>query len=228
MNDQIFTYNIPQNLSLNTYAKTGYYFTGWNTTANGSGTSYTDGQNVNNLYTSEGVLRLYAQWEPHGFKVILDKQGGTDGTENVFVNYGQTMPSAIKPTKEGYVFRGYFELMGGQGVQYYTSDMNSATTYIYEYNITIYAHWEPTTYRVRFISNGGSGIMENQLFTYDEPQYLSPNLFVYEGYNFIGWKTQIDGHGVMYTNEQQVLNLTSNGGIFYLFAQWDRVVDLWM
>ena len=39
--------------------KTGYTFNGWNTAANGSGTSYTAGSN----YTDDADLTLYAQWK---------------------------------------------------------------------------------------------------------------------------------------------------------------------
>lgn len=46
-------------LSPNSFTRSGYTFTGWNTAADGSGTSYTDGQNV----TIANDLTLYAQWK---------------------------------------------------------------------------------------------------------------------------------------------------------------------
>ena len=46
-------------LTKNTFTRTGYTFTGWNTSADGKGTSYTDGQSV----TLSGDLTLYAQWQ---------------------------------------------------------------------------------------------------------------------------------------------------------------------
>ena len=58
---QDFTYDVPDNLTTNTFTKAGYSFNGWNTQANGSGTSFVDGHEVNNLATS-GTITLYAQW----------------------------------------------------------------------------------------------------------------------------------------------------------------------
>ncbi len=46
-------------LSPNRFSKEGYTFAGWNTKADGSGTSYADGATVTNL---KGTLTLYAQW----------------------------------------------------------------------------------------------------------------------------------------------------------------------
>lgn len=48
-----------ENLTANTFTRAGYRFTGWNTQADGSGTSYTDEQSVTDL----GNVTLYAQWE---------------------------------------------------------------------------------------------------------------------------------------------------------------------
>ena len=61
MSNLPMTYGTPANLTLNSYAKTGYKFIGWNTASDGSGTTYTDGQSVSNLAPS-GNKTLYAQW----------------------------------------------------------------------------------------------------------------------------------------------------------------------
>ncbi|WP_264519642.1 SBBP repeat-containing protein [Flavobacterium sp. N1994] len=45
-------------LTTNTFTKTGYHFTGWNTVANGSGTAYADGAS----YSFAANITLYAQW----------------------------------------------------------------------------------------------------------------------------------------------------------------------
>ena len=62
---QTFTYDQSQNLTENPFsASTGYgNFIKWTTQSNGTGTSYTNGQNVLNLTaTIDGVVNLYAQW----------------------------------------------------------------------------------------------------------------------------------------------------------------------
>ena len=62
--NQHFEFGTAQNLNTNVYSREGYTFVGWNTNADGSGTSYTDGQEVNNLTVENNdVIKLYAQWE---------------------------------------------------------------------------------------------------------------------------------------------------------------------
>ena len=59
--DQTLTYD--QAANIQSVPRTGYVFTGWNTQADGSGTSYNDGQSVTNLTAEQGaVIDLYAQW----------------------------------------------------------------------------------------------------------------------------------------------------------------------
>lgn len=71
MQNQEFTYNASQNLTANSFTRTGYTFKNWNTKPDGSGTSYTDGQSINNLTEeNNAVINLYAQW---GNNNLLDK-----------------------------------------------------------------------------------------------------------------------------------------------------------
>lgn len=55
---QIVSYNVATPLNANTFTKTDYVFTGWNTSANGTGTAYAPGASITNL----GDITLYAQW----------------------------------------------------------------------------------------------------------------------------------------------------------------------
>ena len=50
--------NIPTKLTKNSFTRTGFVFTGWNTTASGNGTSYADEAN----YDFTANLALFAQW----------------------------------------------------------------------------------------------------------------------------------------------------------------------
>ena len=65
MRKETFTYGTSEALTSNAFSKgTAYAFNGWNTKADGSGTSYTNGQSVKNLTsTSGGTVTLYAQWK---------------------------------------------------------------------------------------------------------------------------------------------------------------------
>jgi len=61
----IHTYDNEKALTANAFSRIGYTFTGWNTQANGTGTSYDDCQNIKNLTTTDGgLITLYAKWKP--------------------------------------------------------------------------------------------------------------------------------------------------------------------
>ena len=70
MSNQTFTYGTEQNLTANAFTRTGYTFAGWNTKADGTGTSYTDKQSVSNLSsTNNATVTLYAQWTPITYSI---------------------------------------------------------------------------------------------------------------------------------------------------------------
>ncbi len=103
------TYDVAQNLPTNTYSKTDYAFDSWNTMADGSGTSYNDGQSVSNLTTTDGAtITLYAQWRQSAFTISYELNGGTVSTPNPF---GYSVDSETftlnNPTKSGYDFVGW-------------------------------------------------------------------------------------------------------------------------
>ena len=56
-------------LKANAYTRDGYTFVGWNTEADGSGTSYTDKQLMSDIVESKTPLTLYAQWEKNRTKL---------------------------------------------------------------------------------------------------------------------------------------------------------------
>lgn len=61
-------------LNANTFTRKGYNFTGWNTAADGTGTSYADGATVN--LTEDTTL--YAQWEDtHSLTKVINKKDAT-------------------------------------------------------------------------------------------------------------------------------------------------------
>ena len=61
-------------LNANTFTREGYNFKGWNTAANGSGTSYADGAKI----TLTEDTTLYAQWEDnHSLTKVINKKDAT-------------------------------------------------------------------------------------------------------------------------------------------------------
>ena len=89
MDPQEFKYDESKALNQNTFVRTGYTFTGWNTNADGTGTPYADKAEVSNLtYTDGGRFTLYAQWQPNTASITVtlptytEISGLSEPTEN--------------------------------------------------------------------------------------------------------------------------------------------------
>lgn len=117
------------------FARTGYTFTGWNTAANGSGTSYAAGA----TYTGNAALTLYAQWQIVTYAITYDGNGNTGGsTASQTKNYNASVfLQANGFTRTNYVF-----------LHWNTAPDDSGTTYApgYEYTVNkdlaLYAIWK--------------------------------------------------------------------------------------
>ncbi len=174
------TYDQNATLTSNGFSRTGYTFVGWNTNADGSGTSYGNSATVKNLTSTNGAtVTLYAQWKSNNTNVTLDPQGGSGGTTSVTVAFGADMPSATMPQQMGYTFAGYYDATTG-GKQYYNADGSSACKWDKAVDAaTLYAHWTPITYYVTFDGNGNTGgtAMSQQTYTFGEKYTLPANTY---------------------------------------------------
>ena len=143
--------------------RTGYDFAGWNTKADGSGTTYTadaDGEAVTfEMQVSDVVL--YARWQPKTYTVTLSADDATTvGTASVTATFGRDLPITLEfPQREGFSFGGFFTSQNGLGVQYYSASGTSARTWDIAEDTTLYAHWgaADTTYTVLHLQQPSSG-----------------------------------------------------------------------
>ena len=225
MSNQSFTYDeAPKPLTSNTFTRTGYTYSGWNTAANGSGTAYTDGQSVQNLTDANGAtVTLFAQWSPITYTVSFNNNGG-EGTMTAQTHtYDSSLtltPNAF--TRTGYSFAGWATTAGGNVVYTNGQSVSNLAT-AQGANVELFAKWTPITYTVSFNANGGDGTMAAQTHTYNASQTLTANTFTRTGYTFAGWATTASGD-VTYANSQSVSNLaTAQGANVELFAKWNPI-----
>lgn len=119
-----------------TLLKTNFIFDGWNTAANGTGTSYASGLTT---YASTGTRTLYAQWKA---PITFDGNTNTGGSPPAVVNAITatiTLPSNTgSMTKLGYAFSGWNTASNGTGVSY-----AAGATYTVTGTATLYAIWNP-------------------------------------------------------------------------------------
>lgn len=93
MTDEDMTYDVAKDLTSNAFKRDGYTFEGWNTKADGSGTTYTDAEEVKNLtVTGEngGKVTLYAQWKNAEPAVPTTTSGSVTVTKNVATQTGES------------------------------------------------------------------------------------------------------------------------------------------
>lgn len=224
MDVQAFTYDVVTPLTKNAYSNVGYKFNGWNTAPDGTGTSYTDEQNVQNLTsTVGGVVTLYAQWTPITYNIAFDTNSGTGSMSEITVTYDKeiTLPENTF-RKTGYPFAGWNLSADGKGASYGDKATVMNLTATDGETVTLYAQWTVSVYYIRF--HGGTGIigtMSDQPASYDVKQKLSPNTFKKTGYSFDGWNLREDGKGTAFSDSSEIYNLTDeNNGIIHMYAQW--------
>lgn len=114
--------------------------------------------------------------------------------------------------------------------QAYASSIQPAGTYTGAVKYTM-VHPNVTTgnpYIIIFDSNGGTGDMNAQAILPNTPTLLSVNKFTPPANQaFGGWCTTSTTNcadGTLYTNEQEVTNLTTAGGEITLYAMWGKTI----
>lgn len=110
------TYSEVKNLHANPYTKTGYLFTGWNTRADGTGTGYTETQEISQLAAAdkdEDSIDLYAQWTPIKYSVKYSGNGATCGSmSNSSYIYDQTGTLAQNQFEKNYTLTFKYHFSG--------------------------------------------------------------------------------------------------------------------
>ena len=120
MNNQPMKSNDEVALTLNSFTKSGYRFVGWNTSPNGTGTSYEDGEVVSKLSNTEGAtINLYAQWEINPTKYAVQIYGINQDEDSAGNPIGLTFgPATGDNYNNKYVTHRYEEITSNPGNYY--------------------------------------------------------------------------------------------------------------
>lgn len=151
------------------------------------------------------IVKLY--YERSKYTLDWNLAGGT--ADNTYTQGGEIYYDAVitspQLTKTGWT---------------YTWDVTPAAKMPAQH-VSYTANWTANNYTVSFNSNGGSGSMSNQSFTYDEAnKALSRNVYTREGYSFLGWAETLNGTR-KYQDQELVQNLSSTkDGTVTLYAVW--------
>ena len=170
MSAQAITYDSSATLTTNTFIKTGYTFSGWNTASDGSGTAYNDDASF--TMSVEGIT-LYAQWQINTYTITFDTDGGST-VSAITQDYNTEVSTPSDPTKEGYTFDGW------------SADV---PTTIPANDTTLTALWQINTYTITFDTDGGSTV--SAISQDYNTEVSTPSDPTKEGYTFEGWSDDV-------------------------------------
>lgn len=206
--------NLDNNSGLLT--RSGFYFAGWNSQADGLGTTYEAGAS----FTPTSNVTLYAFWSNVAtYSVTYSANGSTSGTAPL-VQSGVTSSATVSAntgslSRLGFRFDGWNTLANGTGTTYLASSMITLNS-----DTTLFALWASVpTYTVTFSGNGHtSGSTPAAVTSSNATINLSANTGVLSKTNFTfnGWNTQADGLGTHY-DAGAVFALSASTT---LYAEW--------
>ena len=164
----------------------------WNTTSNGNGTSY----KLGGTYSKNASDTLYAQWSRKKYTVTYKPNGGKNTGDNDQTKYAGIDLSLFKGTnfsKKGYKLKNWNKQSNGGG----TPVFNLGGTYTGNHDITLYAQWEPCTYKVTLKDYSTNKNYATFNATYDSKltsaQLKTMNNYKCAGYELLGWsKTKLN------------------------------------
>jgi uncharacterized repeat protein (TIGR02543 family) len=203
--------------------RTGFEFAGWNTVADGSGTSFPAGGSL----AVDGDTTLFANWiELPTYIVSYDANGADAGSvpDSQWKTRGIALTLAANTgalTKGSYVFAGWNTAADGSGIDYPAGgELNL------DEDVTLYARWIALpTFPVSYLKNGADGgsVPAAQVKVHEIPLTLAGNTgsLTRAGYTFVGWNTAADGSGTDYAAGASY----AVDAAVTLYAQWYGTVS---
>ena len=158
------------------------------------------------------VEYLYARRQFNLIYVDEDNIDLPNSSEAKKYYYGEEVTATVKP-RPGYSF-----------TSWNTGDITETITKVIEDDLVLNPLYTANNYTIIFNNNTGTGVMDNEIMTYDVSKALSKNTFTKSGYEFVRWNTNVDGTGTPYADEATVLNLATSGSIT-LYAEWKYVAE---
>lgn len=239
MSNQVIDLNKSTTLSKNLFKKEGYRFLGWAMYKEATSAQLSDQAVVTQLGESGETIVLYAVWqdaseepidpEVDGYTIKFEANGGVGmmADQIVAVNKGTKLSKNVFK-RTGYTFWGWSTDPDSTAVSLGDQQeiMNIAPA---GKTITLYAVWwddsapmpDPdNSYVIHYDSNGGTGSMADQTIDVDTTTRLATNMFIRDGFTFLGWSPYADVTVPSLTNGAEVTHLAEKGKTVVLYAIW--------
>ena len=203
-----------------TFTHTGYSFSGWNTSANGSGVAFGDGAE----YGFSSDVSLYAQWTliaiiPVTHTVTFYENDGASDPVATYLRASVptqlTSFQSLQPTfgNSSHTFLDWNSSRNGSGISYL-----DGVIVPFNQDLTLYAQWTVTSIvMISFSSNGGNGLVASISLS-PGSSFTVPGQtgMIRAGYVLANWNTNANGSGTKYFTGEQVTAAES----IRLYAQW--------
>lgn len=211
--NQTKTYNSTLTLSSTKPTLTGYTFKEWNTSSDGTGTSYSAGGS----YTGNAALKLYAIWTANQYTIKFNANGGSGSMSDQSMTYNKAANlNAVGFTWTGRTFLGWATTSSGS-VKYQNKESVSNLVSTAGGSITLYAVWSINTIRITFDAATNEGFTPEAYRDIDYGSSLGTMpVATKQYYVFVGWFTSPSGGTQVTTTRTFTANTT-------LYAQF--IVD---
>ncbi len=175
----------------------GYIFEGWSTNADGEGTNYANGDELN--FAGASDIRLFAIWQAQDVEIVFHFNDGTNNTKTTTTKYDQTFTTLSASdeqfTRENYRLMDFNQNASLDGTFFGLGQDFATKTYAaydsdeQKYVVNLYAHWEKE-YTIVFKGDGedkyelsGKYIKGESITIIDLPNTFT----IADGNNFVGW-----------------------------------------
>lgn len=201
----------------NGFSLSNYTFTGWNTAADGSGSTYGNGSTISSISSS---VTLYAQWQENPkYTVTYMANNGTLDTVTDTPTYGDVMKTAFPNdtfSYEHYDFIRWNTSPDGTGDTYL-----AGSSFLPTDNVTLYAIWKPRNlYVITYLDGFSTGTFTDSEYA-DAEGFLDitveNNPYIRPGYVFKDWISNTSS--ICYPGNI-VENISSN---MTYTAEWDPI-----
>ena len=172
----------------------------WSTKANGSGKKYYLGKSYSGL-AKEGTVTLYAKWGMAKYAINYVGAEGVKNANPATFTYDESKTITLKNiSKKGYTFKGWCSVDPNAAEfdrkQHILTSISRGTCE----DITLYAWFEPITYKIVLNPNGSDVVAKENLVTTIDATYgvaytLEADAYTREHYQFKYWTTKANGKG---------------------------------
>ena len=159
-------------------------FIGWFT----DNITFEDAWDFANDTMPEGDIDLYAKWSLTTYQINYELDGGVNFVEalSTYNNESSTINLGT-PTKNGYVFEGWYENADKE-----TGGIISSIPFGSSGDKTFYAKWSPTNYIINYELDGGVNFLEAPGSYTIESSTINLGTPTRKGYIFEGWYENAD------------------------------------